>query len=127
MINATAAHISLPTLDLDVAERFYVGAFDASVVSRLDGLTNLRVADHRVSLRKVDATSTSLQRDADTRLRARHFGFAVATPHDVDVASQVLMDLGAKPVVGPADRYDGRTFVCCDPSGNQLEIYYERR
>jgi extradiol dioxygenase family protein len=126
-IRAVACHVSLPVLDLEAAERFYVTAFAASIASRFEGLTNLRVGSHRLSLRKVDTASTSLQTGAEDRLRARHWGFGVSVPREVDAASQVLLALGATSVLGPVDRDDGRTFVCCDPSGNQLEIYYERR
>jgi extradiol dioxygenase family protein len=121
---AIALHVSVPVLDLAEAERFYSEAFGARKLSRAHRLTTMDVAGQRLALRQVGEDSSSLQPNGRDGLRARHFGFGVATPAEVDVASERLPALGATVVVGPSDRADGRSAVFCDRSGNQLEVYY---
>lgn len=125
-IEMVALHVSLPVLDLARAEGFYIALLAPTVTAREEGLTNLRVGGHRLSLRSVAPDSESLQRGGDRGLRARHWGFAVGSPREVDAAAAVVERLGGTTVVEPTDRSDGRTYVFCDESGNQVEIYYER-
>lgn len=122
---AIALHVSVPVLDLAEAERFYSEAFGARTLSREPRLTTMDVAGQRLALRQVESDSSSLQPNGRDGLRARHFGFGVATPAEVDSASERLPALGAAMVVGPSDRADGRSAIFCDRSGNQLEVYYQ--
>jgi extradiol dioxygenase family protein len=122
---AIAIHVSVPVLDLDEAERFYGKAFGARTLNRSPELATMDVAGQRVALRQVGQDSPSLQTNGCEGLRARHFGFGVATPTEVDAASERLPELGATVVVEPSDRVDGRSAVFCDRSGNQFEIYYQ--
>lgn len=123
--HAIALHVSVPVLDLAEAEQFYSEAFGASTLSRTPRLTTMDVAGQRLALRQVGEESSSLQPNGRDGLRARHFGFGVATPAEVDAVSARLPALGATVVVGPSDRADGRSAIFCDQSGNQLEIYYQ--
>jgi catechol 2,3-dioxygenase-like lactoylglutathione lyase family enzyme len=125
-IDVVALHVSLPVLDLERAESFYLALLGPTVTSREPGLTNLRFGGHRLALREVTSDSESLQHGGRARLRARHWGFAVASPGEVDAAAAVVERLGGATVVEPSDRSDGRTYLFCDESGNQVEIYYER-
>lgn len=122
---AVALHVSVPVLDLDEAVRFYSAAFGARLISRSPQLSTMDMAGQRLALRQVEPGSSSLQRGGDVRLRARHFGFGVATPAEVDAAAERLPALGARLVVEPSDRADGRSVVLCDQSGNQLEVYFQ--
>jgi extradiol dioxygenase family protein len=124
-INVLSLHVSVPVLDLAEAESFYRDAFGAQTDARTDDLATMSVRGHRLALRRVTLESDSLQKGGADRLRSRHFGFGVSTPDEVDEAVQPLTGLGAKLVVPPADRVDGRSAIFCDRSGNQLEIYYQ--
>jgi catechol-2,3-dioxygenase len=125
-VDAIALHVSIPVLDAVEAEEFYAKAFGARTVSRTNSLVTMNLAKQRLALRQVSTDSVSLQQDASKGLRARHFGFAVSTPSEVDAAVESLNTLGAQLVVKPTDRPDGRSAVFCDHSGNQVEIYYEK-
>lgn len=124
-VNAISLHVSVPVLDPAEAETFYSVAFGVRTTDRTPTLVTMEIAGQRLTLRKVADDSTSLQRGARDGLRARHFGFGVPTPQEVDMAVDVLVALGAHLVVEPTDRYDGRSAVFCDQSGNQVEVYFE--
>lgn len=124
-MSAVALHVSVPVLDLDEAVQFYGAAFGARLISRSPQLATMDVAGQRLALRQVEPDSSSLQHGGDVRLRARHFGFGVATRAEVDAAAERLPALGARIVVEPSDRADGRSVVLCDRSGNQLEVYFQ--
>jgi catechol 2,3-dioxygenase-like lactoylglutathione lyase family enzyme len=124
-VSAIALHVSVPVLNTEDAERFYSEAFGARTVSRTPSLVTMQIGAQRIALRQVAVDSVSLQRGARDGLRARHFGFGVATPSEVDEAVPQLIALGAQLVVEPTDRDDGRSAMFCDDSGNQVEVYFE--
>lgn len=117
-----AMHISVPTVDMTESVHFYCDLLGLAKVSESEGLTQLALGSHRVSLKQVSRDSSSLQRGGDRGVRARHFGFKAAARDDVDAVARRLK--GHYPIVAsPFDRGGERTFFCLDPSGNQVEIY----
>jgi extradiol dioxygenase family protein len=126
-VTAIALHVSVPVLDIAEAERFYSRGFGARTVMRTPSLVAMDLAGQRLALRQVTAASVSLQRGAREGLRARHFGFGVARPSEVDASVGPLEDLGAELVVEPTDRSDGRSAMFCDRSGNQIEVYFQEK
>lgn len=124
-VRVIALHVSVPVLDPAEAEHFYSAAFGARTTGRSPSLVAMDLAGQRLALRMVAEDSQSLQRGARDGLRARHFGFAVQTPEEVDAAAHALVELGAELVVGPTDRSDGRSAIFCDRSGNQIEVYFQ--
>jgi extradiol dioxygenase family protein len=124
MSPVTGLHVSVPVLDLADAVRFYTEVFDLTVFGTGDELCQLGINGHRISIRKTAARSSSIQRDGTTGIRARHFGFRVASREDVDRCRARVVAAGGAIVTEPAERDDGYTCFCCDPSGNQVEIYY---
>lgn len=124
--NIIALHISIPVLDMDKTVMFYVEIFGMQIVSKTDSLTQLYWGDHRISLKKTKLGSSSLQRDSSEGIRSRHIGFRVNSAKDVDLAAAQLLARGINIIYGPEERTDGRTMFCCDPSGNQVEVYYEK-
>lgn len=124
-LNIVALHISIPVLDMEAAVGFYTEIFGLKVISKSDPLTQLYFDNHRISLKKTKADSSSLQKDAFTGIRSRHFGFRVESREEIDRINKQLQEKGIDVIAGPQDRDDGRTLFCADPSGNQIEIYFE--
>jgi catechol-2,3-dioxygenase len=119
-----AVHISVPVTDVEAAVRFYECLLNLTVFSRDGLLCQLGFDRHRISIRQTGADSPSLQRDAAAGMRARHFGFRLESRGDVDLCFARVLSCGGRTVSSPSEREDGYTFFCCDPSGNQVEIYY---
>lgn len=124
-LDVIALHISIPVLDMEAAVHFYTEIFGLKVIYKSDSLTQLYFNNHRISLKKTKADSSSLQKDAFAGIRSRHFGFRVASPEEIDQINKQLQEKGFDIIAGPQDRADGRTLFCADPSGNQIEIYFE--
>lgn len=121
-------HVCVPSLDVDQTLHFYSTMFSLTVLARTSDLIHLDIAGAKVSLRQVAPGSTSLQSDGLLRIRARHFGFRLETPEAVDGCERALPDAGGQLVMGAqwtSDEGGGSTYCmfCCDPSGNQVEIY----
>jgi catechol-2,3-dioxygenase len=126
MLNITGLHVSVPVLDMDSAVEFYVDVLGLDIIDRSDDLSQLYIGLNRISLKKVEHESTSLQADGYGRIRARHFGFCVGSPAEVDEIESRLRERNCRIVMGVSERPDARTMFCCDPNGNQIEIYYDR-
>lgn len=125
VVGAIGLHVSVPTLDMQRALDFYVGMLGLRVAEVGEDLSQLYVGLDRVSLKRVSPSSPSLQIDGTTALHARHFGFRVASRHIVDALEKRLRETDVMIVVPSEDRGSERTLLCCDPSGNQVEIFYE--
>lgn len=95
------------------------------VVEKSEDLAQLYMGGNRISLKRVDEGSSSLQAGGSAGVRARHIGFRVASRRDVDRTEEILRAQGRQIVLPSHDRPDSRTMFCCDPSGNQIEIYYD--
>lgn len=124
LLKIKAIHIAIPVLDMPVAVSFYTHVFGLKVRSQSDDLCQLSFDTHRFSLRRTRASSASLQQNAESGIRSRHFGFEVPGREDVGKAAEEVMRHGGKIVVGPMEREDGSALFCVDPSGNQIEIYW---
>ena len=121
----TGIHISVPVVDMAEAIDFYTLLPEIRIVERSDELSQLYRGVNRISLKKVDPDSTSLQVDARSRVRARHIGFSVASAAEVDRIESILRIRGYRVISSVTERPDARTMFCCDPSGNQVEIYFD--
>ena len=53
-----------------------------------------------------------------------HLGLTVASPEDVDLARQKMIDRGFTPPPATQHRDGSYGFYCADPDGNQLEIIF---
>jgi catechol-2,3-dioxygenase len=122
----TGMHVSVPVLDTGTAIEFYSAFPGVLVIERSDDLCQLYIGPNRISLKKVEPNSTSLQSDGRDRIRARHFGFAVASASEVDQIELLLRERGHDIIAGASERPDARAMFCCDPSGNQIEVYFDR-
>ena len=117
-------HVSVPTIDMASGVRFYVDILGLTVVSESDDLTQLTVGGDRISLKRVSLDSVSLQRAA-TEIRARHFGFRIESIEALGSIARAVEYAGHYVVQEISERGDELTFFCLDPSGNQVELYYE--
>jgi catechol-2,3-dioxygenase len=124
LLEPIALHLALPVLDLDQATRFYEALGFERFESDL-GLAQMRLGNHRLSLKLTESTSPSLQRDGRSGLRSRHFGVRVPRRADVDRAEDWAREMDLL-VTEAKDRGDGRAMICVDPSGNQVEVYYAK-
>lgn len=123
-MNIVALHISIPVTDIKGAVRFYVDAFGLKVFKTEDLLCQLGHGSHRLSVKQTRSDSPSLQTDGVSGVRARHFGFRVGSRNDVHACRDKVVAAGGIIVAEPEEREDGCRFFCCDPSGNQVEVYY---
>ena len=121
-----ALHIALPVIDMGTAVSFYTELFGLNVTSIGDEYTHLYYGPHRVSLIKTTPCSPSIQTGGAERKRSRHFGFHVESADEADAFATKLVKMGVKIVSGPENRGKERTLFFVDPSGNQVEIYYEK-
>ena len=108
------------------AIEFYSILPDVRIIQRSDDLSQLYTGPNRISLKRVEPDSTSLQSDGCNRVRARHFGFAVASAAEVERIGSILRERNYQLITEVTERLDAHAIFCCDPSGNQIEIYYDR-
>jgi catechol-2,3-dioxygenase len=118
-------HLCIPALDLTEAITFYQTFFDLRLECIEDGTAQMYFGPHRVSIRKTSVDSDSLQRHtSDRRIFSRHIGFAVSNPSKVEALAVHFKTKGLKHF-GPLRRRDAIALFCADPSGNQIEVYYD--
>lgn len=121
----TALHICIPVLNMDDSITFYREMFGLRVAVQIEGLTQLYLGENLISLKKTTNDSPSLQRDGWKGVRARHFGFRVRNEQELNALASNLKDRGIQFVPGSGSPHEGTSIFCVDPSGNQIEIYYE--
>jgi catechol-2,3-dioxygenase len=118
-------HVAVPVLDLDESIVFYEQLLGLELGAHDESGAHMYVGRSRISLRVTTRDSRSLQRDGRDEVRSRHFGLRVPRRSDVDELADALRQARIDAVSGPEDRADGRAVFFCDPSGNQIEVYFE--
>jgi len=121
-----ALHVAIPTLDIEKAVAFYTQLFGLKPTRVAEQYAHLYYGPHRISLLKTGPDSPSLQQGATEGKRSRHFGFHAGSPEEVDDLARRAAAMGATIVAGPEDSGDERRFFFVDPSGNQIEVYFEK-
>ena len=121
-----ALHIAVPTVDMEKAVAFYTELFGLEATTTTDQYAHLYYGPHKISLLKTSLDSPSIQVGASEGKRSRHFGFHVDSPEEVDKFAAKLAEMGATIVAGPEDQGNERRLFFVDPSGNQVEVYFEK-
>ena len=112
--------MALRVVDLEAAERFYVGVLGLSVEWRPDpDNVYLTSGSDNLALHRHAGTHA----DPDGALD--HLGFVVPRPEDVDSWASHLGEAGFPPAAGPKTHRDGaRSLYVRDPAGNVVQIIY---
>jgi len=115
--------ITLRVNDLRLAEAFYTGILGLSVDHRVGAnITYLRTGSDLLVLVKAETPGSREARD----IRVDHFGFRLASDHEVDEAAAFMESKGVHLVTRPSNRREGRAFFVMDPDGNLVEFYSMR-
>lgn len=123
--NLGIRHIALFVRDMEKSRRFYCDLLGMTVEWQPDP-DNLYLTSGRDNLALHRAEVKVAREWAAQRLD--HFGFALATPEDVDRWADYLRENGITLHKDPKTHRDGsRSFYVADPDGNVIQfIHYER-
>lgn len=112
--------LTLRVNDLREAEYFYCELLGIPLDRRIGAnIAYLRLNTDLLVLVKAETPGSPQARD----IRVDHFGFRLATEHEVDEAARYLENHGVHLVTRPSKRREGRAFFVMDPDGNLVEFY----
>jgi catechol-2,3-dioxygenase len=117
-------HAVLYVRDADRAAAFYEEAFGFEVVERIPGIAAFLRAKgtdnhHDLGLFSIGPNAPGPERG---RVGLYHLAWEVPTIHDLALARQTLVDLGA--LVGQSDHGATKSLYARDPDGNEFEVMW---
>lgn len=113
-------HFHVQVTDMPLARKFYEGHFEfrEDLVCHEDEVFLRNKEDFVLGLERVDKM--------DPLPTWMHIGFGCRTEEEIRAKFQEVQDSGAKIVRELTDYGDSMAFYCLDPSGNKIEVYYNR-
>ncbi|MDB5096151.1 MAG: Glyoxalase/bleomycin resistance protein/dioxygenase [Cyanobacteria bacterium RYN_339] len=114
----TLNHLNLAVADPDRALPFYLQWFGFAEVLRLEDFVKVRdAAGFELSLTRAE--------EPRTYPPTFHFGFRLPEPADV-LALHARMAAADVPIKNPLREAEDRVFfLCLDPDGHKIEVYWE--
>ena len=126
-MSAPCFHLSIPSADLEVTERWYVEGLGCRAGRRSDQALILDLGGHQVVAQRTVASPEHLQ----SGIYPRHFGLVFEQRGDWEAWRDRARQAGLRFGVEPRCRYPGEelehhTFFLIDPDHNWLEFKHYR-
>ena len=114
---AHLAHVEMLTPKFDQSLDFFTRVFGLTVAEYKDGSAYLRAYDdyERYSLKLTSAKTSGMG----------HMAFRTRSPQALERRAAALMGSGHEVGWNDGDVGHGKTFVCRDPDGHVVELYYD--
>lgn len=124
-MNALCFHLSIPAINLDATEQWYVEGLGCQAGRRSDHALILELGGHQLVAQLIAGPPDSIQ----PGIYPRHFGLVMQNFADWESLRDRAQIQGMRFGVEPKCRFKGRplehhTFFLIDPSNNWLEFKY---